>query len=369
MTETPRFAAYAPDIEKPAPDEPAIARALAETMLSICHTTYSGSGHATRAVHAKAHGLLDAELAVLPDLPPAYAQGIFARPARHAAILRLSSAPGDILHDGVSTPRGLALKILNVVGERLEGGLPGSTSQDFLMVNGKQFTARTGREFLTSLEGLALTTDRLEGAKRALSAVLRGVEAGLEAVGSGSATLKALGGQPKTHPLGEAYYAQLPFRHGAHVARLAILPASDNLRALSDAGLPHPDDENALRQAMQAFFAEQTAVWHLAVQLATDFDRMPVEDPTAEWDEAESPFVPVAVLTARPQSAYDAEKRRAFDDGLSFRPWNGIADHRPLGQIMRLRRLAYDRSTAFRSERNDMPVREPGPGCPWHARG
>ena len=364
MSDGSRFVTFHPGVETVTADEPVIARELSDTMLSICQKTYADSGHAIRSVHAKAHGLLDAEVAVREDLAPELAQGIFEPGRQYKAIIRLSSTPGDLLHDSVSTPRGLSVKILNVDGERLAHGLPGSTSQDFLTVNGKQFQSPSGKSFLRNLKGLALTTDRLEGAKKVLSAVFRTVEAGLEAVGTESTTLKTLGGHPKTHPLGESYYAQLPFRHGDYIARIAILPASDNLLALKDKPLEDDDDANAIRENVVRFFDTETAVWHIAVQLCTDLERMPIEDPTAIWDEEESPFVPVATLTAKPQAAYTEEKRLKIDDGMSFRPWNGVTAHQPLGSIMRLRTRAYDRSTAFRSERNQTPVTEPG--CPMH---
>jgi hypothetical protein len=36
-------------------------------------------------------------------------------------------------------------------------------------------------------------------------------------------------------------------------------------------------------------------------------------------------------------------------DKLSFFPWHGLEAHRPLGNVMRARRLAYPRSAAIRT--------------------
>ena len=150
-------------------------------------TTSEHYGHAVRSVHAKSHGILKAELTVLPDLPPEFAQGMFAVPGVYQAVLRISTNPGDILSDSISVPRGLALKVMEVGGARLSGAE--GNSQDFVMVNGPVFTAPNAKAFLKSLKLLAKTTDRAEWAKKALSAVLRGAERALEAVGGGSATL------------------------------------------------------------------------------------------------------------------------------------------------------------------------------------
>lgn len=52
-------------------------------------TTSEHYGHAVRSVHAKSHGILEAELTVLPDLPPELAQGMFAVPGVYQAVLRI----------------------------------------------------------------------------------------------------------------------------------------------------------------------------------------------------------------------------------------------------------------------------------------
>jgi hypothetical protein len=354
---------YRPGVETIEKDEPETARKLAETMLSITQKTYDDSGHATRAVHAKSHGLLEARVEVLGNLPPKLAQGVFSKPATYDAVVRFSTTPGDFLHDSVSTPRGYSLKIMGVEGDRLPGS-EDSRSQDFITVNGKEFNSSSAKKFLLNLKGLAATTDRMEGVKEVVAKVARGAEALLEAVGTESASLKAMGGNPHTSLLGESFYAQLPIRFGDYIAKLAIVPVSENLKALKDKPVDTSEDNDVIRHEVKSFFETQHAVWHLQVQLCTNLDDMPVESIKA-WDEEKSPFVTVAVITAGPQTAWSQEKSRLVDDGTSFRPWNGIAAHQPLGSIMRVRKLAYERSAQFRSERNPTPVVEPT-DCPFH---
>lgn len=348
---------YSPEVEDVHPDEPQTARKLAETMLSISEKTYSDSGHAMRAVHAKSHALLGATVEVLDELPAELAQGIFAEPQRYEAVIRLSTTPGDLLHDSISTPRGMALKILNVQGARLPGS-EGSHSQDFVMVNGKEFNSPSGKAFLKNLKLLAATTDRMEGVKDVIAAVLKTVEKALESVGGESATLKAMGGNPETHILGTSFFTQLPLRYGDYIAKLAVVPASANLKALRDAEVDTSNDPDIIRHETERFFEDETAVWNLQVQLCTDFDAMPIEGIEA-WDEEKSPFITVARITALPQAAWNKQREEIVDDGMHFSPWNGIVEHQPLGSIMRLRKLAYQRSTAFRSQRNRSPVTEP----------
>lgn len=348
---------FRPDVEIIPPDEPATARELAKTMLSIAEKTYADSGHAIRSVHAKSHGQLEARVDVIDGLSPEFAQGIFAEPRSYDAIIRLSTTPGDLLHDSVSTPRGMALKIMDVEGERLTGS-GNSASQDFVMVNGKEFDSPSGKAFLRNLRLLAATTDRMEGTKEFIAGVFKKIEGALETFGSESTTLKALGGNPETHILGDSFFAQLPLRYGNYIAKYAVVPASYNLKALTGAMLDTSDDADVIRHAVQGFFETETAVWHLQIQLCTDLDAMPVEGIEA-WDETKSPFVTVAQITAAPQSAWSEDRAEDVDDGMHFSPWNGIAAHQPLGSIMRLRKLAYARSAAFRSQRNKIPVTEP----------
>ena len=109
---------YEPGLEHPEPAEGETTQALVETMRGIVETTFKGYGYPVRSVHAKSHGFLRGEIEVLGGLPPALAQGLFASPGRFPAVMRFSTNPGDLLDDSVSVPRGLALKVVGVEGER-----------------------------------------------------------------------------------------------------------------------------------------------------------------------------------------------------------------------------------------------------------
>ena len=220
---------YFPAVETPKPDETQTIHGLNEQFDTILKTTAQDYGHAVRSVHAKAHGILAGTLRIETDLPPELAQGLFSRPGEHKAFLRMSTNAGDILPDAISLPRGLALKVLDVEGERLPGAE--GTTQDFVMVNGTVFQAKSADEFLGNLKLLAATTDRAEGLKVAASTVLRGVGKALGAVGIESTKLQSLGGAPNVDPLGETYYSVTPFRYGAYIAKFSIAPVAPALLA------------------------------------------------------------------------------------------------------------------------------------------
>lgn len=349
---------YDPAFERAEDDEAETARELVDTMLQISRKVQADEGHAFRSVHAKGHGILRAQLQVLDGLPAAYAQGVFAQPRTYPVVMRFSTPPGDLLDDRVSTPRAVALKLVGVQGPRVPGA-QGQATQDFLMANGPAFSAPTGKKFLANLKLLAATTDRADGAKRVLSAALRGVESLVEKVGGESATLKAMGGHPLTHILGESFFTQVPLLYGPYMAKLSLVPVSPELVALTDRKLDMDDRPDALREAVVAHFRTHGGRWDLRVQLCVDLEAMPIEDASVPWPEDRSPYVTVAHLSAGPQDAWSDARVAAVNDGMSFSPWHALQAHRPLGSVMRLRQAAYEAAARFRGSSNATPVREP----------
>ncbi len=351
---------YAPTVETPADDEDQTIHGLVETMTKIQDITFRDGGHALRSVHAKSYGLLDATMTVPDGLPPELAQGLFARPGTYRVVMRFSAVPGDLLDDRVSTPRGLSIKVLGVDGERLPGS-EGATTQDFVLVNGPVFGAPTPKKFLGVVKLLAGTTDKAPGLKKALSAALQQVERIVEATGHKSGTLVALGGHPETHVLGETYWSQAALRHGDFVAKLHVAPVSANLLALTNRKVDLDDKPNGLRGAVVEHFTNDGGEWELRAQLNVDLDAMPIEDASVEWPEDRSPYRTVARIVAGPQPAWTHGRSVAVDDGLSFSPWHGLAAHRPLGGVMRVRRRVYEEAVRFRAQHNGVVIAEPGP--------
>jgi hypothetical protein len=353
------FVRYTPDVEQPEDDEDATAQGLVETLQSISEQTLADGGHVMRSVHAKAHGILVGELKVAPALPEYLAQGLFATAAIYPIVMRFSTIPGDILDDSVSTPRGLAIKIIGVAGDRLEGSELDVT-QDLVLVNGPAFGAPSAKKFLATLKLLAKTTDRAEGLKKVISGALRGVQRVIVGVTRvPSPTIATLGGQPETHILGESFYSQAPVRYGNYIAKLAVVPVSSELTALVQAPLNLNGVPNGLRDAVVEFFHHHSGTWEVRAQLCTDLDEMPVEDASKVWPEKKSPYRAVARITVKPQTAWSEARATAVDDGMSFSPWHGLAAHRPLGSIMRVRKLAYEMGRRFRSEHGGRTIEEP----------
>jgi hypothetical protein len=136
---------FSPVVGRPEPDEAETIQGLISAMRYINEKTLADGDHAIRSVHAKSHGILQSYLEVDAGLPAELAQGLFAKTGRHPVVMRISTLPGDMLDDSVSTPRGLAVKGIGVEGERLEGSEQDFT-QDFVLINGPAFGAPTPRK-------------------------------------------------------------------------------------------------------------------------------------------------------------------------------------------------------------------------------
>ena len=218
-------------------------------------------------------------------------------------------------------------------------------------MNGPSFNSPNVKVFGANMKLLAASTDKAEGAKKALSAVLRGAEHIIEALGGESVLIKTLGGTPDTNILGETYYSQAAVRWGDYIAKVSVAPASPELQALKDAHVHAGKDGDALRHAVMEHFRTTGGEWDVKVQLCTDIHKMPVENAHATWSEDESPYLPVGRITVKPQTAWSEARSKAVDDGLSFSPWHGLAAHQPLGSVMRARKRAYEMSAKFRADR------------------
>lgn len=349
---------FDPADEKPEAGEDKVNEGFLDTFRGIQETVLEDSGHAERAVHAKLWSLFEGELTVFDDLLPDYAQGLFANPgAKHPVIMRLSSIPGDILDDEITVPHGLALKVLNVEGDRLPGS-EGDTIQDFVMVNGPAFNTPNAKMFLANLKTLAATTDKVEGLKKGASIVNRSLEALIETFGGESRTLKSMGGAPMTHPLGDAFYSQTAFRYGDFVAKFSVAPVSDNLIALADKKEDVKGKPDGFRELVADEIARNGGEWAIRVQLRTDDKSMPIEDASKPWSQDDSPYLPVASIKVAPQAGYSSELSKT-DDSLSFSVWNGITAHQPLGSVNRVRKDNYKAAADFRGRANGCPMHQP----------
>jgi hypothetical protein len=328
---------YSDDVEQLLPNESDIIDETIETMRLTMAKTFETVRHGTSGTHAKSHGVVTGSLQVLPDLTPELAQGLFASPGQFEVVARFASEPGAIDPDQATRARGLALKVLNVPGEKLREGW---TSQDFLFNTWPIIPQGDAQVYLDA------------------------IKARFEHHGNYAATLAAttlkhpapkgtvFDRTPNIDIMAHRYYSQGAFRYGDHVAKFAMIPVAPEQLTLEDRKVGRKDSPGVLSEWMQEYFQQHEARYELRVQLNVDLPSMPIEDASVEWDEQESPYRPVATVTFPPQESFGPARRVFAEDVMSWRPWFGLAAFRPLGSINRVRREGYERLGAVRHQRN-----------------
>ena len=358
MTNYQPYVLYSPDIEVKQPNEEQQIREVVESMARVNRLMFDKHRHAVRDAHAKSHGILRGELEIYPDLPDALAQGIFKAPMKYPVIIRLSTAPGAIMPDGLPTLRGMAVKLIGVEGKKFLPEEADAVSQDFLLVNHPVIPTGTIETYLEQQRKLEKSADLPEELVEVQGKLTTAAYKALNTIGIHPEPNTIGAGKPNTNILGETFFTMAALRYGDYVAKISAAPLSENLRALTGQEIDG-DNDSALRDLVVDFFRNNSAEYELRVQLCTDLAAMPVEDGSVEWPQEKSPYQTVGKITIPSQEAYSPQRRVYADDVLSFNPFHCIPEHRPLGGIMRVRRLAYETSSKYRHHMNAQPRLEP----------
>ncbi len=108
-------------------------------------------------------------------------------------------------------------------------------------------------------------------------------------------------------------------------------------------------------QALAKPDAEYT--WDFQIQFQTS-PEMSIDDTTIAWNEEESPFFTVGRLTVKHQNV-QSPAENDFGENLSFSPGNGLAVHRPVGAINRLRSIVYPIVAESRHNKRGVKYQEP----------
>jgi hypothetical protein len=320
--------------ETPAPDEAERFERYAE-MLHQLQRKHDRTGGKGRALHRKALLGAQATLEILPDLPAEARVGLFAAAGTHAAYVRFSSGGAGRASDRRPDVRGLAVKVLGVPGKKLIRGLEHAPTQDFLFIQMSHLAFRDSAEFIAFV--------------RAMSSPLLALPRLLDAFGLGVFgliwRLRAALGPTGVTLARTSFYTALPIRMGAYAGKLSLVP----MGAVADRPLPAGPDAHAADLAARV--AEGPLRYSLRVQLFRNDADTPLEDASVEWKEDVAPWIEVGRLTIPKQDPASPRGRKVADfvDRLSFDPWHALVDHRPLGDIMRARNVAYRVSVTERT--------------------
>lgn len=298
------------------------------------HASSHGVLHAVdRAFHAKStFAIDDGELRFL-DIPPDL-QVEFAQPgAVYPTVVRFSNAAGNGQPDYEPDLRGVALRI-NVSPEQ---------QHDLLMTNFPVSHARDARQFVKFANATAGgTVSRVFGLAR------------LAFICGPSETVRMLrnvsaGRRRKVRSITtETYWSRGASRWGDTLAvRYLLRPAPDTLLGPE----PSEHDPEYLSHEIARRLAQGDVRFELCIQRFKDAQSTPIEDTAIAWSESVSPPEPVAVLTIGKRDV-DGDGEQGLDtrviDGMAFNPWNTTENFRPLGNLNRARKAAYDAGAAHR---------------------
>lgn len=285
-----------------------------------------------RALHRKQHLGLEGRFEVLSDLPEHARQGLFAAPGDYAAWVRLSNGGPDRLPDRKPDVRGFAIKVRGVSGPgALGAGL--TESQDFLLINHPAFAFSGPDEFV----GMAKHMVKGPGAVLGYLVSRYGFFGALGMV----KRLAGVMGKPFSGFATEPFYSASPIACGPYAGRVRLQAASSEVRA-GAAGDWAGDFLDHLRRGPLRFA--------LQLQFYVDEARTPIEDAAVDWPEDVAPYVTVGVLSLPAQDAEEGAGRdlAARIEAASFDPWTALLAHRPLGEVMRARRVVYHQSQVGR---------------------
>jgi catalase len=360
----PDFVRYSPEIETIDPNLDALLEQIIGFWEKVVgeSPTREGTGHAVRGAHAKTLGVARAEVELLADLPPTYAQGIYGKPGRHDALIRFSSANNHLGPDAHLGPvMGFAIKIFDVEGTKLVDDAPGSTTFDLVLKNNPIFIANTAKHYLFIQEIGNSSGEYLSRGKAGFHDLLTDLLTGKGTLAQSEwawdelfAFVKAAQ-TPLTHPLLTPYWSMAAVRHGDFVAKVRVAPTTDSAAHVDHEKLDLSTAPDVFGPALAEELRARPFDFELQVQLSTDLDAMPVNDATVEWPERLSPFVTVGrVHIPRQEIRIDSEKA----DALAFNQWRVTEEHRPLGEIMQVRKI-YSSSARVRRTLNHQPQTEP----------
>jgi hypothetical protein len=361
------FVRYAPEIETIDPhiDE------LLVPIIEFWETkgrespTTEGTGRAVRGAHAKSFGLVKAEVQILHNVPAAYAQGIYAKPGRHGTLIRFSSTSGHLGTDAQLGPGlGCAIKIFDVHGPKLVEDEPDSTTFDLVLKNNPIFIANTAKHYLLIQEISTDVPKYLARGKAGFHELLTDFLTGKGMFEQADwawdelfAFVRAATQTPVRNPLLTTFWTMAAVRHGDYVAKIRVAPAADSAARVIHSQLDLHSRPDVFYPTLVDELQARAFDFDLQVQLCTDLNTMPVNDVTVEWPEKLSPFVTVGRVHL-PRQDISGPENAEKSDALAFNQWRVTAEHRPLGEIMDVRRI-YTASAKVRRTLNHQPQTEP----------
>ena len=297
--------------------------------------------HAFRATHVKSQGLVKGTLIVPSGLPSHLSQGLFAQPGRYAIVSRYANEPVFLQSDTEPGPRGMAIKVFHVSGERLDiSGNQDLSTQDFFFNNAPMIELT---DIDTCLEIMQLREKNFDS-PNGLSMALK--------LRTDAIKQHAPGMLPNTNMISHSMYTQSAFRFGEYYGHMAMFPVLPKMQEKGAEAVSNSGPYTQISDWLFDYFQGAPAKYEVKIQLGTSPAHHPTEDASIVWDEATAPYQTIGTVEFPVQDSFEQERRVFWEDHMALDPWMGLAAHRPLGSINRLRKVVYGRSRKRRDELN-----------------
>jgi hypothetical protein len=279
----------------------------------------------------------------MPDRPEQARYGVFSEEGSFPALVRFSNGDSFRNPDSAKEPRGIAIKLIGVPGRKLLPGREDAVTQDFLATSHSVTSAvRNVSQFMAFIRATR------HGSRPPVSVV-----ALVRSLGIGQmlrilwVMRKSLATRVRSM-ITEEYSSTAPIKLGPYAAKFLVMPKKEcegtNDRPASTDNFLHDDLVERLKSDI---------VLDFLVQFYVDDVRTPIEDTSVKWDTPLQKVAELRIPKCNPDSP-EGIQLTADVNKLSFSPWHTTEDHRPLGNVMRARRVAYEASSTFRE-------REPEP--------
>lgn len=281
-----------------------------------------------RTLHRKPQLALHGRFEVQDGLPGHARHGLFVKPGSYEAWVRLSNGGPDRQADRKPDVRGFSIKVRGVDGPGALGSGP-TECQDFLLINHPAFAFAGADEFV----GLAKNLVKGPGALLGYLISRYGFFGALGMMKRLGETFK----RPFTGFATEAFHSAAPIACGPYAARVRLLPASDQ---------PRPGASGDWAGDFLGRLQDKPLQFKLQLQFFVDESSTPIEDASVDWPQDVAPYVTVGVLSIPPQDPQSAagQELAAAIEAAAFDPWSALMDHRPLGEVMRARKVVYFQS-------------------------
>lgn len=318
-------------------------------------TNYDGRRH--RLTHSKTHMCAVGNLTIAKNVPKELQVGIFAKPGSYKTFSRFANGTTFVKPDVNADPdtRSHSIKIIGAPGEKMLYG--SENTMDIVMNAAPVFIFKSPQRFTEFFTKVMSRNNTWWGnARKKVDKVKEFI------TGDEGAAAAVLTGNPPLNLLEANYYSGIALRWGNVAGKVRLqyvsCPEAKGARAdLSQLDQKNPDLYRAkLKQQLEV--DKIPACWNVQFQVQRDPWKQPIEDTTIEWKEKDAPFVTIGHLRIQPQTIDDQRKLNVCD-GLSYNAWRVPEEMRPLGDLARLRGMAYYYSAKARREHNRVDETEP----------